>query len=272
MAAGVAYYALFSLFPLLIGLIAILSTFVDSEDAQTRIAEIAASYLPGSSELIVGNVDTVFRLRGALGVFAILGLLWSGSAVFGAVTRAVNRAWDVHRDRPFYISKPRQLAMALGVGLLFLLSLTAATFVRFASDLVEAGLPQLSFMAASGGQVLFQAISLLFTLPIFLLMYKLIPNTKTYWRYIWPGAVVGALLFEASKNLFIFYLNRFTSFESVYGSLAPVVVLLLWTYISSFLVIFGAELSSEYGRLRAGVKRGELLHPRVIHSGTGEGG
>ena len=103
-------------------------------------------------------------------------------------------------------------------------------------------------------------------------MYKFIPNTKTYWQYIWPGAVVSALLFETSKNLFIFYLNRFTSFESVYGSLAPVVVLLLWTYISSFLVIFGAELSSEYGRLRAGVKRGELLHPRVTHSGTGEGG
>ncbi len=271
MAAGVAYYAFFSLFPLLLGLITILSWFMESADVQSRVVRLAGSYLPGSSELIASNIEAVFRLRGVLGVFAILGLLWSSSAIFGAVTRAVNRAWDVHRDRPFFISKPRQLGMALGLGVLFLLSLATATFVRFASDLVEAGLPQVSFLVASGGQVLFQAISFLFTILIFLSMYKFMPNTKTYWRYVWPGALVGAVLFETAKNLFIIYLNRFTSFENVYGSLAPVIVLLLWTYISSFVVILGAELSSEYGRLKRGVGRGELLHPVAApQTGTGE--
>ena len=107
------------------------------------------------------------------------------------------------------------------------------------------------------------------TLGTFLMIYKFMPNTKTYWRYIWPGAVVGALLFELAKNLFILYLNRFSSFENVYGTLAPVIVLLLWAYVSSLILIMGAELSSEYGRLLEGVNRGVLLHPRD-HSSEGE--
>jgi len=244
---------------------------LESKEVQDRVASLAGSYLPGSDHLIISNIDAVFRLRGALGLFAILGLLWSGSAIFGAVTRAVNRAWDVHRDRPFYISKPRQLAMALGVGLLFLLSLASATAVRFASDLMEAGMPQASILFSSSTQVAFQVLSFVFTMMVFLMMYKFMPNTKTYWKYVWPGALVGAILFELAKNLFIVYLNGFASFENVYGSLAPVVILLLWTYISSFIVILGAELSSEYGRLKCGVERGQLIHSNGRHIGTGEG-
>ena len=78
------------------------------------------------------------------------------------------------------------------------------------------------------------------------------------------------MLFELAKNLFIVYLNRFAGFENVYGSLAPVIVLLLWTYLSSLILITGAELSSEYGRLRMGIDRGTLLHPRE-QSGKDEG-
>ena len=193
--------------------------------------------------------------------FAIIGLLWTGSAIFGALTRAVNRAWDVHRDRPLIKSKPRQLAMALGVGTLFLLSLSAATFVRLAGRFSDSDVAGVGFLVNVGGQVLLQLVALLLTLTTFLLIYKFMPNTKTYWRYIWPGALVAAVLFEVAKNLFIFYLNRFTSFENVYGSLAPVIVFLLWAYISSLIMILGAELSSEYGRLREGVDRGVLLHP-----------
>ena len=269
MAAGVAYYALFSLFPLLLGLIAILSIFLDPQDIQTRLTDFATDNLPGSEELIDDNIDSVLRLRGVLAPIAILGLFWSASAIFGALNRAINRAWDVHKDRPFFVSKPRQLAMALGVGILFLLSLSTATFVRMAERYAESDLPGLGFLVDVGGRVLLQGAAFLLTLSTFLLVYKFMPNTKTYWRYIWPGAVVAAVLFELAKNIFILYLNQFANFESVYGSLAPVIVLLLWTYVSSLIVILGAELSSEYGRLRRGVDRGVLLHPRTPPPGAG---
>ena len=264
MAAGVAYYTLFSLFPLLLGLIAVLSLFLEPQDIQSRLTGFSSDYLPASEQLIGSNLDAVISARGALGVFAVLGLLWSGSAIFGAVSRAVNRAWDVHVDRPFFISKPRQLGMALGIGVLFLGSLGIVALARAADSLTDLTVSRLGVTVdwLMPVVILLRGSSFGLTVVMFLLIYKFMPNTKTYWRYIWPGALVAAVLFELSKNLFVVYLGRFASFESVYGTLAPVIVLLLWAYLGSLILIFGAELSSEYGRLRQGVRRGALLHPR----------
>lgn len=260
MAAGVAYYAIFSLFPLLLGLIAILSLFLGSQNVQSEITKFVTSNLPGSEDLVETNITALRGIGGTLTAVAIVGLFWSGSAVFGAVTRAVNRAWDVQKDRPIFVSKPRQLLMALGVGGLFWLSVSMVTFVRFTDRFTNVDYPGVGFLIATIGQLMLQGTSLLLSLAIFLLIYKFLPNTKTYWRYIWPGAILAAVLFEAAKNGFILYLNRFTNFDNVYGTLTPVIVLMLWTYVSSLILILGAELSSEYGRLKRGIDRGTLLH------------
>ena len=264
MAAGVAYYALFSLFPLLLGLVAVTGFFIESESVQVKeeITDWARKNLPGSGELIPNNIDAAIDQRGPLGVIAIFGLLWSGSAIFGAIGRAVNRAWDVHKDRPFYIAKARQLAMALGVGVLFALSLASAGLAQAATRFSEVDIPVLNLVDEIAGIVIFRAISILLTLTIFLILYKFMPNCKTYWRYIWPGAVLAAVLFELSKDLFILYLERFASFQEVYGSIGSIIAVLLWAYLGSMILIFGAELSSEYGRLREGVERGTLIHPK----------
>jgi membrane protein len=259
MAAGVAYYVLFSLFPLLLGLIALMTLFLDDPAVRLQFTQWVTGYLPGSEQLVTANLRAISSFRQALGIFAIIGLFWSGSGIFGAITRAVNRAWDVHEDRPIYISKPRQLLMALFTGVLFALSISSAAIVRAAGDLAALQIPAVQTLVNTGTLVLLQGTSFLLVLSIFLLIYKFLPNTRTYWRYIWPGALVGAVLFELAKNLFIFYLNTFASFENVYGSLAPVIALLLWTYVSSLILILGAELSSEYGRLRRGLDRGSLI-------------
>ena len=200
-------------------------------------------------------------VRGALGLFSVIGMLWAGSAVFGALNRSINRAWDIHTDRPLYKGKPRQLLMALVVGVLFALSFSSAAVVRTAETLSQYDVPGLAFLLQQVGQILLQSLSFILVLAIFLLIYKFMPNTKTYWRYIWPGAVVGAVLFELAKNLFILYLERST-YQSIYGSVTPVIVLLLWAYVSSLILLAGAELSSEYGRMRNNVERGVLL---VVH-------
>ena len=124
LAAGVAYYAIFSLFPLLLGFLAISGIVLNSPELQQQFLSFVAANLPGSEKFIVGNVGEIVRFRGALGVAAILGLFWAASAVFGAISRAVNRAWDVQQDRPFYIAKPRQIGMAFGVGFLIVSQLS----------------------------------------------------------------------------------------------------------------------------------------------------
>ena len=258
MAAGVAYYAIFSLFPLIIGLIAVFNLLPASEDRQAQFTEFIAGYLPGSEGLLDSNV----RVSGTLGAISILGLLWSGSAMFGAVARVVNRAWDVHKDRPLFINKPRQMGMAMLVGLMFLTSMAAAAFVRTAGDYARTGLPASDFLVSEASRVILQATSFSLTLATFLLIYKAMPNTRTYWRHVWPGALLAAAMFEAGKAAFLTYLDRFANFQDVYGSMGDFLVLLLWLYVSSLVLILGAELSSEYGRLREGRDRGTAARPR----------
>ena len=255
MAAGVAYYAVFSLFPLLIGLIAIFNLLPASETRQEQLTEFVSEYLPGSEGLLKRDLE----VGGALGVIAIFGLLWSGSAIFGAVARVVNRAWDIQKDRPIYIGKPRQMGMALVVGLMFLTSLGASTFVRIAEEYALADLPAPAFLVETGGKVFLQVVSFSLMLFTFLMIYKMLPNTKTYWRYVWPGALLAAVLFEVGKASFLLYVERFASFQDAYGSAGDVLVLLLWVYVSSLILILGAELNSEYGRLREGRERGVAL-------------
>ena len=257
MAAGVAYYFILSLFPLTIALISLLSMVLESEIVEQEVFRFFQTYLPGSDELLATNVEAVGNIRGFLGVVSFLGLFWSASLLFGAVSRAVNRAWDVHDDRPFYIDKLRHIIMTLAVAPLFLLSVsaTAALQVLGSIDLPLVG--HLALLEHNGINLLTRPLPFVFSLTIFLLIYKFTPNTKTHWRYVWAGALLAAVLFEVAKSAFILYLENFADYQKVYGSLGSVIALLAWAYISAFILILGAEFASEYERMRLGIKRGQ---------------
>ena len=260
LSAGIAFYAVFSLFPLLLGLLAISGIVFNSVTLQEQFLAYVTESMPGSREFVSKNVEELVRFRGALGIGAILGLLWSASSVFGAISRAVNRAWDVDKNRPFYLAKPIHIIMALGVGVLFLLSSFSTAAIELLSNHSRGlGLSGQEFFLDQGlGILALRAIPWVITLTVFLLLYRLVPNCKTYWRYVWPGAVVAAVLYEVSKGIFVWYLANVANYELVYGSLASMIVLLAWAYLSAFILILGAEISSEYGRMRSGVTRGKF--------------
>ena len=258
LAAGVAYYAIFSLFPLLLGFLAVAGLVLKSEGVEQNFLDFVTENLPGSERIVKENVGQVVRFRGVLGIAAIIGLLWTASAVFGAINRAVNRAWNIRRDRPFYLAKPRQMAMALAVGVLFLLSTSATSAIQVLTDPDrELGLPGQGFLLELGlRHLVLRVVPWVMTLLIFLMVYRFLPNCTTYWRYIWPGAVVAAVLFEVGKSLFVWYLNNIATYDQVYGSLTSVMALLFWIYISALILILGAEIGSEYSRIRLGEQRG----------------
>ena len=258
LAAGVAYYAMFSLFPLLLGFLAVAGLLLESGEVEQNFLDFVTKNLPGSEQIVKENVGQVVRLRGLVGIAALIGLIWTASAVFGAINRAVNRAWNIRKDPPFYIAKPRQMAMAVGVGILFLLSTSATSAIQVFTDPDrELGFPGHGFMLEMGlGHVALRIVPWAMTLLIFLLVYRFLPNCKTYWRYIWPGAVIAAVLFEVAKSLFVWYLNNIAIYDRVYGSLTSVMALLFWIYVSALVLILGAEISSEYGRMRLEEGRG----------------
>ena len=258
MAAGVAYYAILSLFPLTIGLLAVINPVLESETVKAELLHFFQTYLPGSADTLEANLESTEGIRGILGIIGLLGMFWTASAIFGAISRAVNRAWDIHQDRPFHIDKLHHLAMAFGVGLLFLLSLSATTALQFVDSFDVHVTDRVQFLENAAIGTVARALPLLFSFGIFLVIYKFIPNTKTYWRHVWPGAALAAVLFEVGKGLFLFYLDNFADYQRIYGSLGSVVVLLSWTYASSFILLIGAEFSSEYERMRKGIARGQV--------------
>lgn len=260
LSAGVAYYSVFSVFPLLLGLLAISGTVFTSITLQEQFLDYVTESMPGSEEFVSKNIEELVRFRGALGIGAILGLLWSGSSAFGAMSRAINRAWDVEKDRPFYVAKTLHIIIALSVGILFLLSSFASVAIELLSNYSrDLGLPGHEFFLDFGlGNLMLKAVPWAITLAVFLLLYRFVPNCKTYWRYVWTGAVVATILFEASKGIFMWYLVNVANYELIYGSVASMMVLMTWAYVSAFILILGAEISSEYGRMRNGIDRGQF--------------
>ena len=259
MAASVSYYAVLSLFPLVLALTAIIGWVAGSESRQDQLIEFTVDNLPGSEQFIRDSVEGTEKFRETLGVVAVLGLIWSASAVFGSITRVVNRAWDVRQNPPFYKNKPKQLAMALGVGILFVASITLTGVLQWATTIEIAGQSISSLLGSQVFAIVLRLPALIISFAIFLAIYKYLPNTRTYWRYVWPGALLAGVLFEVGKNIFLWYLETFAQFEQLYGNVASIIVLMVWTYFCAFILIVGAEFSSEYGRIKRGAARGQLI-------------
>ncbi len=219
---------------------------MNSEEIQQRFLGFVTANLPGSTEFVRSNLSQIVRFRSALGLGSILGLLWLGTAVFAAISRAVNRAFGIQHYRPFYVALPRRVGMAVIIGCLFLFSTVVSAAVQLYSGR-DLGLPWLTLFLEPGMvEMALYLVPLAITLIILLLIYRFEPRRKTYWRYVWPGAVVAALLLEASKFLFVWYLESWAVYDQVHGSLASVIILHSWVYLSALILILGAHISYQY--------------------------
>ena len=144
--ASISYYAILSLFPLAIGLVSLFSLVLEADAVEREVLGFFHTYLPGSDGILAANVVAGVNIRGLLGIISAVGLLYSSSLLFGAITRAVNRAWDIPYHRPFYIERPRHFIMTLSVAPLFVLSMTATTALQIigSEELPGTGTPCLS--------------------------------------------------------------------------------------------------------------------------------
>ena len=241
LAASIAYYGFLSLFPLLLGLLALLGLFLPSAVVREDIFNFTATYFPGSGQLIERNIDMIIASRGAIGVISIVGLFWTGSAIYGAFGRVINRAWDIHTQKSFFPRKFREFLMALSTGLLFIISMAATAFPSLIPVIVPPAVETLVMFAS-------QLVGFILLLAVIALLYRFMPDAKTSWRWVWPGAILASALMEIARTLFAIYLNTYATYDIVYGSLEAVIVFLVWIYVSAFIFVIGAEVSSEYHR------------------------
>ncbi|UCH28479.1 MAG: YihY/virulence factor BrkB family protein [Myxococcales bacterium] len=239
MAASIAFFGFFSLFPLLVGVIAGASLFLERAAIQARLDRMLSDEFPGSADFLRSNIEALIDLRGAAGVASVVGLLWSASKMFGALSRGLNLALEIPKHHPFYLSRIRYFAMTIVVSLLLFgavaVSMTVDVFTSI--DLSRFGVDTSAFEWLGG-----HAASFVFILAVVLVLYSIVPYRRLPWREVLPGAVTAAFLFEIGKALFVIYLENARTLQAVYGSLTSVIVLLLWLYFSARVLLFGAEL------------------------------
>ncbi len=241
---AISYYVILSLFPLLLGVISILGYFLPSATVQDQIFKFVETNLPAATDILRMNIMSIIKVRGPLGIVSIIALFWSASAMFSAVNKGVNRAWGLSVRHPFIVRKAREVAMSLSACVFFYIAVAGTAVLS-------------SFDAGGGfaGGLLFFAAESALVFVVFILIYKTIPLTKTYWRHVWPGALFSMAAFEIARMFLEIYLNKFSHIELVYGSIGSIIILLIFAHYIAFILIMGAEISSEYSRLRLGLRR-----------------
>ncbi len=275
LAAGVAYYAVFSLFPLLLATFAVAGFFA-GEEIHDHLFEVIDELAPGSasSSLIRENVEAIVHTRGALGLIAFIGLVWSARAVFGAVHRVLNRAWKVTEPPHFLVHQLGQIAGALGAAMLFIGSSALGTVGR-AIVAETSALPLLPWALLIA--ILVFGVSTV----LFIFVYRFVPDAGVRWREAIVAGLLAGLAFESAKIAFSYYLANLSSLDLVYGGVTTVVALMLFLYVVALILVWGAELASEISRTdKAGMLdiRGHLrpvpgglapVHHRPVPSGGG---
>jgi membrane protein len=251
-AAAIAYYTLFSVFPLTLLLVSLGSFVLDSQQAQEAALTAVGTYLPFATELVQRNIERVLELRGTASVIGIVGFVWAASGVFGSLSRAINLAWDLERPRPAWAERALAAGLVLLVALLFSLSLFSTAAFEVVAHLARVFLPETPISGFTLLELASRVLPYVFTILLFSFLYAVLPSTRVGWMEVLPGAVMASLAWEAAKNGFTVYLGSFASYNLVYGSLGAVIALLLWSYISGLIILLGAEFTVQYARRQRG--------------------
>lgn len=241
--ASLAYYGLFSIFPLLLAVVSIGSIFLEGDLVKVELLEIITQWIPVSADAVNSQVTTVLNLRGPVTVVAIISLLWSGSNVFEKVIVNVNRAFPQGSRPGFFKSRGMALLIIVVMILLFGTSLLISTVVEIFPAAENALFGKLISSARAWVEVL-QIAPLVLKFFLFLAVYSWIPQSASIlFKARLIGALVTAVLWELSSRLLGWAISSgFTNYEIIYGSLASIMALMFWLYLSSYILFFGAHL------------------------------
>jgi len=250
LSASIAFYTFFSLFPLTLAAISILGFMTNDADVENEVIETVTDFLPVESDFIASTINGVNDTWEATGIVAIIGLLWGGSSVFNAIRKSLNAAWGIKRPRAFVVDRFVEICMMIGLGVLLLASFGATAVLSiFRKYSISA-----TDVAFFRGDLFWNAMLILATIAMafvtFVLLYKLIPNTRVRWRDVWAGALLAAVGFEGAKQVFVWYATTHSSYNVVYGTVSNVIAVMVYLYISAVVMLFCGKLTAVYSRSR----------------------
>lgn len=242
-AAAITYFAVFSIFPFILLLIALLGFVLGSESARAQVISLLSGFLPAGATGVHSIIEDVIASRAVAAGFSTLLLLWSALGWFENIDRGVNEMWGVDRTRPFLKGKLFALAMMSGIALVMLLSWT----MNIAIEVVRTYAGVWGMNDLPGSVVLWDLMaagaSLALIAVVFLVLYRFSPLCDVGWGQVWRGALITAIVWEAVRSGFAIYVTDFADFSSAYGPIAAVIAFLLWLYVAHIIILFGAQLT-----------------------------
>jgi membrane protein len=247
--AAMSYFGLMALFPALLLMLAIGNQVTGANEMLTRAVDV----YPGSGEFLRETIRSLSSVGAGVMITCVIVVLWAGSWVFTVIERALNRIWQT-TSRTFWHGRLLTLGMIGIVGLLLSFSVLVTSFVvalrEVAGRLSLRQIQRFPLLLSVGSvfwQGIFAAVSFLITVALFVVVYRFVPKAEVTLRDTLPGAVVGGLLWELAKYVFAWTLNYF-HYDQIYGSVGAVVAVLTWSYVSSLILLFGAQLTAVFHR------------------------
>lgn len=253
-AASIAYYALLSLFPILLLALFILNEMTSDAGQRDTVVRFVFRYFPRQFDFISGQLDAFSRQPVTFGFWGIVTLVWASLGVFNAVTAAVNHAWAVEKRRSFLGHRLVGFLMMVSAGVVLILGLVIASMVRLAETRLGEAFARSSWLDWFSG-IIASYVATLLLIGCVALIFYFVPNTKVRFRDVWPGAILVGLLWRVAFQLFSWYAADLATWNVIHGSIAAVVVFLLWIYVSAVILIYGVEMTANYARLQEAARR-----------------
>ena len=248
MAAELAFRSLLALFPFFLVVATVgawLTGLFGVDDPTAEVLDLVSDHLPADAASVVSTQVGEVVDSSNLGLFSIgmLGAIWAASGSVNALIKAVNRTYNVKETRPLW----ERYALSLGTTMVTSIIIIASLIVMFGGQIVGSELAE-----DIGLEGLFAELASLARLPLVFialcaavtLVYRIAPNRDVTWRGVFPGAVVFAVLWVVGTLLFAIYVANFGSYNATYGALGGAIVLLLWLYLSSAVLLIGAEVNA----------------------------
>jgi YihY family inner membrane protein len=251
-AAALTYYGVLSLFPGILVLLSLLG--LAGQDAQQTLISNVRELAPGSLRQVletgIQNLQDGQNTASAVAILGLLTALWSASGYIAAFMRASNAIYDVPEGRPIWKTTPLRVGLTLLITVMLsvcaLAVVVTGSLAERVGDIVGLGSAAVTAWDIAKWPVLVVVVSFMFAL-----LYWASPNAKQGFRWVTPGGVLAVVLWIAASGAFAFYVANFGSYNKTYGSLATVIIFLVWLWISNVALLLGAELNAELERGRA---------------------
>ncbi len=264
LAAALTYYSVLALFPAIVAVASIPALIGQEADATDAILDVVDDVAPALVDDLRGPIEQLAQVpaAGVALVIGLLGALWAASGYVGAFGRSMNRIYGVAEGRPFWKLRPVVLlvtaATVLLVALAMLMLVVTGPMARAMGDAIGVG-----DAAVTVWEIATWPVLVLVVMTIFAILYQATPNVRlSRWRWISAGAVLAFVVWAVASAGFGFYVANFADYDRTYGSLAGVIIFLLWLWITNLALLLGAQLDVELERvreLRAGLAAEETL-------------